>query len=292
VLCLAALEEPTEEVQARDRGLLAHRVLRNFFRRRQVGTDRAAPLTHEDLPEATDEIVDELKRALRDEDHQLLVGHRRLWELEGERLRADLLQLLDHEATRNAPPDEGKKEQDYCPPRVVWGTEIAYGRGSELVVGEGEERVLITGRIDRIDIIPDTDPVPFIVLDYKLGDGPPKSAIEDGCDFQLPLYCMAAQMIEFAGSEAEPLMWAYYRVRRPVDWKGRANAGEIPELLRRATELILQHVAAIRAGQFPVEPSGPQCRYCDFRPICRYSRARTEKKTARPAREKGDDQRR
>jgi RecB family exonuclease len=206
-----------------------------------------------------------LRSALR--DWRALVAHGRLWDLAGERLGRDLQAVIRYEIDHDEPP------------RTVERTEEAYGQDGSFGLGEGEARVLITGRIDRIDTVSQTDSgrLQFIVLDYKRSDGPPRAAIEQGWDFQLPLYCLAAQHIPF-GRPAEPLKWAYYRVTRPVGWRNAVEAPAIPALLSRAEEHIVQHAAAIRSGMFPVQPQGDACRWCDFDCICRYSRTRTERK--------------
>ncbi|MCE5219364.1 PD-(D/E)XK nuclease family protein, partial [bacterium] len=275
VLQLSALEEPTEEAQALDLGLITHRVLRNFFRERQHGTDNFRPLTSDELEAETERLTSLVGAVFREWDTRGLVGHARLWEITRQEVEQDLQEVLLFEARHNEDP-KGT-------PRAVWGTEIEYGEASPFTLGEGEDALLLHGRIDRIDVIPGTEPLQFVLLDYKRGQGESPAAIQHGVSFQLPLYYLAARRTAFEGLEAEGSWWAYYRVAHPVEFKYRAgqeanrNTPPIADLVDAAVWYLVHHVAALRRGEFPVIPA-TECDHCDFKNICRFKRQSAARK--------------
>ncbi len=266
VLRLAGLDAPSEEVTPLELGALAHRALEAFFAPRAHSAGAAAPLTPDEVESERRRMTDIVAATFRRREG--LAGHRKLWQLTAAELRDDLLALVEFEAA------------DKHGNRLVWVTEHAYGLEQPFVLGAGDEAVRLEGRIDRVDVLRGTDPPQFVLLDYKLGNGKSIRRVLEGTDFQLPLYCMAAERELFAGRGATCAWWAYYRVRRPVQWKNYARPTgdlDIATLVARATATILEYAAQIRSGQFPVIPR--ECTEgCDFATICRTSRHRMERK--------------
>jgi len=208
------------------------------------------PLSEDELPAEAERLGVIIARIFTNAERQGLVGHAKLWELARVRVGRDLTQLLRYEAERNAPPPEGSRRKSF-PPRTVWGVEVVYGRDDEFSLGADGETILVQGRIDRIDVLGDAGP--FAVFDYKTGGAPATAAIQQGRDFQLPLYCMAAQKLALPG-ERTPGLWAYYRALRPVEWKSPAGPEKIAELIPTARAFARLHADGIRSGQFTLAP--------------------------------------
>ncbi len=276
VLGLEALEDPTEEVESRDLGNIAHRTLNRFFAERTHGRDNWRPLGSDELEAEMARMDAELAKVFAEWNARGLVPHRKLWDITHQQLRDDLRALLEFETKENA----GGK----APPRAVWANEVPYGEDADFGIGEGEDRVLVRGRIDRIDVVPGTTPLQYVVLDYKTGRGGKAGDILNGIDFQLPLYCLAAREV-FEGHTIEPLYWAYYCVRRKIKFAGKVPASRIKVSIEDALEAAARYVhayaGAIRSGWFALQPK--VCTdYCAFKGICRYSAHRVARKEPAP----------
>jgi len=267
VLGLAALEEPVEDVDAMLLGGVRHRCLSAFFDRWQGRTGRL-DLTEDDLPAATrvmDEVID---RAFDDEIARGAVADRTVFNIAREETRRDLHLWLAFEVERIQ--SEGHT--------ATWREQsFGFHRTEPVVIGEGEERVRLRGRIDRVDRLQPIDGRPaFAVYDYKSSEGPSSRRIEDGRDFQLPVYALAARDLVLGDPDAACACWGYYKVRRPIHMRRSPNPEKIAELIATAIEFALAHAAAIRSADFTPRPQ--DCRWCDFRGICRWDEYRFARK--------------
>jgi ATP-dependent helicase/DNAse subunit B len=259
VLGLQELEEPTEEVTARDLGEMLHRILAQFFAGRTRGQDAHGPLSKAELPAEQERMAQIVRRVFAEREG--VVPHPQLWEVIREQAAQDMAAVLELEA------EDGK--------RAPWAVEQVYGRDGSFRVTHGGESILLEGRIDRIDVLLG-EGVRFVVLDYKSSDGQGPQAVKDGTDFQLPAYALAAQEKVFEGHGAECAGWAYYRVRHPVGIKNGVgelgssrNKLTVEELLEAARGHMIAHVRNIREGRFPPLPAGDVCGFCPFRWACR-----------------------
>lgn len=152
--------------------------------------------------------------------------------------------------------------------------------------GEIPERVLLTGRIDRIDI---TDDGKFGVVDYKTGRKKPKiSEISEFRALQLPLYIRAFE--EISGKTG--VFGSYYHISRPASHRFGLfdprkketlprgnNSTKTPEWQRVRDEAVFRscmYVSRIRRGVFPIQANAP-CDpdwYCPYATICRFEPGR------------------
>jgi ATP-dependent helicase/DNAse subunit B len=275
VLGLEGLEEPTDDVDIRDLGLLAHRILSEFYGQRTIGTDNDAPLNAENLPtacEQLDDVIDDIAGSWV----QTVFGAPDVWEMAIERMRQDLHAVLEYDAEKNSATG-GTGAQ--LPPRRVRAVEARYGQngGLPIYTNETTGSIRVQGRIDRIDLAEEDDNSKWWVLwDYKSGDGPAKKLVTSGVDVQLPLYAMAVQDV-YPDEAYGFRLWGYWRVRRPVGWGNsllRYSRNKVTTLLEdtitQAGQMIGQHASGVRSGKFPPEPhdSVKPCRYCDFGDIC------------------------
>lgn len=97
-----------------------------------------------------------------------------------------------------------------------------------------EERLKLTGRIDRLDICEEKDKVLVKVIDYKSGNTSlDLVALYHGLQLQLVVYLNAALEMEerkHSGKKAEPAGIFYYRIQDPVTGE---KEGEEEEVLRQ-----------------------------------------------------------
>jgi ATP-dependent helicase/nuclease subunit B len=144
------------------------------------------------------------------------------------------------------------------------------------------ETVLVTGRIDRIDVARIGDRMVFNVIDYKSGRKPrlQEEQIASGEHLQLPIYVAAAQAILYDGA-AQPLAAGYWSMTGGFDSKGvlAVRQEDAEERWARIRELVESRVgdliAGIRQGHFPVFSRDDKCTsYCDFHTVCRITQVR------------------
>lgn len=154
----------------------------------------------------------------------------------------------------------------------------------------GDERVQVTGRIDRIDVARIGERVLFNVIDYKSGhrSSLTNEHIVSGEHLQLPIYVAAAQVLVFGGA-AEPLAAGYWTMSDGFDAKGvlavpkGGNPGDLSRwntVQQTVAERVKRIIAAIRRGDFPVSSRDDQCTsHCDFSSLCRIAQVRSLGKT-------------
>jgi superfamily I DNA/RNA helicase/RecB family exonuclease len=160
------------------------------------------------------------------------------------------------------------------------------------------EPVLVTGKIDRVDVARIGEHLLFNVIDYKSGR---KASLKDehiasGEHLQLPIYVAAAQALLFDGT-AQPLAAGYWTMAAGFDAKGvlavplDEERGLDWNRTRTAVEeRIRQFVSAIRHGEFPVFSRDDKCTSrCDFNTICRITQIRSLGKTWAPADARGTE---
>ena len=158
----------------------------------------------------------------------------------------------------------------------------------------GEEKIKISGQIDRVDVARDNTVVAY---DYKLSTGASKYDIVSGRSLQLPIYLEALEKLILPD---HPIAGGgYYVIRGAQDRrnKGLYRASQLDYLRLRAknsvfsdedwqkirTEVVARiwdFLDGMRAGSFIVDPSErlKTCRFCDYSAVCRYDRDRIEKK--------------
>ena len=280
VINLKALPEVEPNLSAGDRGTAIHDILSTFYRQWQSAGQTKVSLAS--LKDATDIILriatEELDRytfqsPLWDATRILMLGDRHTGPGYFER-------FLLHET------DESDS------PLVPSLFEYSFGMGTtesddpasspepvELASPDGERKVFIRGRIDRIDLTPDGY---FLIYDYKSGLQHPKAKdIEKGTALQLPLYLLAFEKI----SGNHGIGGGYYTIRREVDRsivfadpaakdlmvsRPRVSA-DFAGMIRHSQDCTFEYIDGIRNGYFPL-PREEKCPnpYCEFKRICRF----------------------
>lgn len=75
--------------------------------------------------------------------------------------------------------------------------------------------VHVRGKVDRVDVVPETDPREFVAIDYKTGSSPSTEEIRQGASFQLPLYLRLLDATLDDDTEWTPIGAAYYDLDVP-----------------------------------------------------------------------------
>jgi ATP-dependent helicase/nuclease subunit B len=155
----------------------------------------------------------------------------------------------------------------------------------------GDETILLSGRIDRIDLGYAEGGLVFNVVDYKSGSSRRYSvnAVRSGEVLQLPLYTLAAAELLLAAQEAAPWQAGYWFLKDA----GYKNAIVCHELsggkLRPTSEWralceqlaawVLSAIRGIRQGDFPVVCADEKCTSnCDYSTVCRVNQIRSLEK--------------
>jgi ATP-dependent helicase/DNAse subunit B len=277
---LQSLPEVEPNLSPGDRGTAIHDILGTFYRQwRAAGQTRVTPASLKDATDlilriATEELdTYSFESPLWDATRILMLGDRHTGPGYFEKF---LLQETD--------------ESDS--PLVPSLFEYSFGMGTtesddpasspepvELASPDGEHKVFIRGRIDRIDITSDGS---FLIYDYKSGSQHPKAKdIEEGTALQLPLYLLAFGKI--TGNHG--IGGGYYTIRREVDRSivlADSAARELmisrprvskdyAGLIQRSRDCTFVYINGIRTGRFPL-PRDEECpnTYCEFKRICRF----------------------
>ena len=296
VLRLEPRGEAALDLQAIDAGKLLHDVLRRFFeghRRQSLHTLDRKQLQAE-LARIADSVFDEHERVVPPlnkqiwkidrEIRKILLDQVLLYELEIQKEAEDQQVVpayfeVAFGGTRSAAKDPDSKEEPLELSRETF---------------VGEEKIKISGQIDRVDVAQDNTVVAY---DYKLSTGASRSDITSGRSLQLPIYLEALEKLILPD---QPIAGGgYYVIRGAQDRrnKGLYRASQLDYLRLRAknsvfsdddwqkirTEVVARiwgFLDGMRAGKFLVDPAErlKTCRFCDYGAVCRYDRDRIERK--------------
>ncbi|QLD89115.1 PD-(D/E)XK nuclease family protein [Natronomonas salina] len=172
-------------------------------------------------------------------------------------------------------------------------------REKPVVVDTPAGPVPIHGMIDRVDVVPGTDPTQLVVRDYKTGGTPSETDTLGGFSYQLPIY---AHLIEDVLDDVEVVGGAYYQVSPPRDvnhrkglvasqehaaWQGSDGVDtpftrfskptfETHRAYRQFVESVLpgrlgELADGMTAGHYHptvLDPDDAGCRYCGYSDTC------------------------
>jgi ATP-dependent helicase/DNAse subunit B len=292
VLRLEELEEPSEEVEQTRRGAAYHRALARLHRAIEPDMLRTT------LPEQIDgDLLTQLDEAVREyAERAPSPSAKKLWELEGRRLRRSAAKYRGHWDEFLEPwRDRGT----VLTPQLLeadfglrsGGRPIQSPASGDLVapltIQVGDVEIRIGGRIDRVDVADLRGELGFWIIDYKTGrsvhyTGSEISRLEK---LQLSLYALAVERVFFPGRAARPLGLAYWLVMydgpKTVTPGSRSALAWLtdPEKWAKFREQLEHWVAAvvskIRDGRFPLAPRSENCTdTCSFGQVCRISQSR------------------
>jgi RecB family exonuclease len=137
-----------------------------------------------------------------------------------------------------------------------------------------DDSLAISGKIDRIDTTPDGR---AYVIDYKYSAAQrTRARLTDENLLQAPLYLLGAER----ALGVKPAGMFYVGLKGGVEYAGWSESGilESPPFpenwLEKTAERTLQAAAEIRAGRVEPRPANTgNCRFCDFRDVCRVESA-------------------
>jgi ATP-dependent helicase/nuclease subunit B len=290
VLHLEPLEEPGEEIEGSDRGLVFHRALA-WLHRHLKEQGIAGPTADVDRL-----IRERLDEEVRNHSGRASRAAEALWQIEGRRLqrkaaryRADWEKFVATWAELKVVPRPEHLEKGF-------GMGPAEGEAPPLVIADADVEVRLGGRIDRVDVAETEAGSFFWIVDYKTGRSANYSAasLKSFQRLQLTLYALAVERVLLAGRGSRPLGLAYWlvtdtgpKVVLPGDRKHHGwfrSADEWAKVSRLLETLVADLVRHIRAGDFPLAPRSDACtETCPYSQICRISQGRrVEKKWELP----------
>ncbi len=268
------LEDPREDVNARQKGTIMHQVLERYGRARFQA--REARLRGRDA--AREFCLRELDQALQ--DYPLIRRRKYELELDYEELQETLLRFLDFELARFE-----------TAPLLPKYFEFSFGTSGEpdapaLEIRDGERVMNLTGKIDRIDVDPEGR---FgLVFDYKRNAEFKREGFESGASLQLQIYLLA--MREFLKLEPVGGQLLSLTRRKSTGFYHKENAsslGLLPsrafalsgEDYEKAMERSLGHIKrfgrAMEACLIPPRPRTPEeCKKCLYPGLCRIEKWR------------------
>ncbi|MBP2145423.1 ATP-dependent helicase/DNAse subunit B [Methanofollis sp. W23] len=149
-------------------------------------------------------------------------------------------------------------------------------------LGDGE-RLLLRGRIDRVDLSPEGS---FLITDYKTGSTHPlPREITEGTALQLPLYIRAVEaltglagvggtyyMVRKGETRNKAVLWDT-RIKPHLKGFSKARESEVDDIettVQATLDQVREYLRSIRAGYFPPAPRVTPCLpYCECRTVCR-----------------------
>ncbi|PWK13175.1 PD-(D/E)XK nuclease family protein [Tumebacillus permanentifrigoris] len=284
VLNLDSTREEDAELSAMEKGNLYHRVLHRLYDQLREA-DRVTPEFIETMRAQIPAIFEE-EWALAQTQRYTEVGLRQ--QLEKDRLLRRLHDWFEGEA------DAWQKQGLALVPRYLeWvfgmttsGDHDPNSRLEPITIGD----LKLRGQIDRIDATRDGQ---FMVVDYKAKNTKPMPrAIQNGTDFQLPVYMRAVEQALFPKGEAVGA--AYYSIEK-VDRstsalvkaqhldslgmgkkKTKFDESAWNELLAQSEAKMHDYRQRMADGSYPVLPSDDShCTFCEYRRVCRHQALRT-----------------
>jgi ATP-dependent helicase/DNAse subunit B len=148
--------------------------------------------------------------------------------------------------------------------RTVYRQEADFSKSPAVISGVAGD-LLARGLIDRMDI---TDDGGLVVLDYKSGSKTPTTQeMEEGRNFQMMLYLLAAQQLFPEHPVIGGLFWSIKKNKAD----GIIMADD--ERIEAARLKLHEHVVMARQGDFASEPArreeGKCSKYCEYSQFCR-----------------------
>ena len=278
VLKVGAVEAPEEGTDYAARGTLLHEVLaklliegtladpdalRNrFCQLVDIQLDRQVPAT-------------ELQRALIKIERKIL----KQW--------ADA--FVEQQFEYHERVDEVIKETQSLAPEIPFGrlpevTSATLQSHPAIEFGQGDNRVILRGRIDRVDVGSFEGHPAYLVIDYKTGQRPSlkNDDLISGRSIQLALYLLAVKRLGLVTHDAVPYQMGFWALR-DTGFKpgmGRSKLEPLDATVIKSLEILLDDLLprmaeGIRSGNFVVENNDPNCTgRCLYRTVCRVNQLR------------------
>lgn len=268
VLGLKAERPVVDELDARERGILIHTILADFYRALRESNGRTR-FTRGEIEKVTGIMRRTIDKALVTRIATVKRLHPIIARSEKRFITNWMDYFLELEADRFA-------DASFSPAFF----EVSFGKSQES--GEGYQplelfsegnSVSVGGRIDRIDTANEGEPA-VQVIDYKTGYSPIKSDIEKSLVLQVPLYMKAAAEIimpetTVRGGLYYSLVNAGYNAEKS-ELRGctTIEGTEMNPIIDAAADTAVRVSVHIRHGSFPA--STTKCTsFCAWRNLCR-----------------------
>ena len=265
------VEESTPgEVSPADRGRMVHDILARFYRQRLERSGRAS-FRRDELPAARDLMRATVESVFAGAQGGFPGIHPAVHVAEKAFIARWMEAFLDAEVDyfEESGFDPIAFEAAFGKPSG--GRESAGEAAPPLEIGEGDNTILVGGRIDRIDRSTRGKQDVLRVIDYKTGAVETRiSDLTDGHTLQAPLYLKAAAVI-MPGTAIHD--GRYYSLQ-DMELKGYSLQGtplagpDWDSYIALAGKRAADAVTAIGRGSFPL-PREKCSQYCEFLPACR-----------------------
>ncbi|OGQ05431.1 MAG: hypothetical protein A3F82_00530 [Deltaproteobacteria bacterium RIFCSPLOWO2_12_FULL_44_12] len=280
VLNIPRIKEYSPEVDPEDKGTLFHNCLEELLTKQGALFDQARSdsqkeeALYAELKQIVEKTFSEMQKELSYANPELY-----------ERLKQTTLAQAQ-EVLKNELEESRQLEAPLKPQYFEWTFGTSSENALSLEKKQNDPKILIGGRIDRIDI--DAGKKRFLVLDYKTGNTEAlKDKLLEGLTLQLPVYLLAVKRLLLKDYQAVGGLLISVRSARKkhglVDSRfnethfslGKRSSAllasdDFDKTLSRSVEQIQEYVLKIREGFFSAQPK--DCRhYCDYKEICRYA---------------------
>lgn len=286
-----------------EKGTLFHQVLFRFYNELQQQT-------RDEIKDAPQLLPVKLNPALRDEykervfrianeEFSILEFNHPFFELEKEDLLGSQGKMGKLERWLDSECERIEAGWEFAPALFEYSFGVKSKHGETRPAVQVSDKLLIRGKIDRIELSHQEDGWKFIIADYKTGHHATNSDVKKGESFQMPMYLETAKaLLKDEGIDADPEAAVYYLLNPKFDKKKKKyethafqllpaesplkgdlstnsksqlveNAGVRDEIIQQSITLAEGITAKIGAGNFPVKPIATVCEYCSYKTICR-----------------------
>jgi len=133
---------------------------------------------------------------------------------------------------------------------------VPFSRSSDFEVAAAEKNVVLSGRIDRIERLPEG----LHVIDFKTSSV--RSQTDVDSDLQLSIY--AAALTESSTEPVAKLSLLFLDETQCLEISTERNPSQIKDAMTS-----IKHIAErIESGDFRATPTVEKCKYCPYREIC------------------------
>lgn len=280
VLNIQAIEEPSEDIEAKEMGRILHSVLYQFYtfiRDNNIDLILADKKNFKKLQEIIYKIAEEhisqglFNSPINFYEKEKLLG------IDGNKNESILSRFIEYECENN---------DEYNPKYFEVGFGSLRESGSDNIISDKEpiniDGLKLRGKIDRIEISKEGDS--FNIVDYKLsGKKPSFKELKNGISLQLPVYLFAAKELlkRKFNKDFTPNEMFIYSLKYAKDefGKNKVSLGRgddkltTDELVKLTLEHIHNFIESISKGCFGLSPHDNReeivCRYCQFKSVCR-----------------------
>ncbi|MBI3259745.1 MAG: PD-(D/E)XK nuclease family protein, partial [Ignavibacteriae bacterium] len=286
-----------------EKGTLFHQVLYRFYHELQEHIRDEIKDTLNILPvKLNPAFRDEYKERvfrIANEEFSILEFNHPFFELEKEDLLGSSGKIGKLERWLDAECERVEAGWGFAPALFEYSFGIKSKHGDTRPAVQVSEKLLIRGKIDRIELSFQEDGWKFIIADYKTGHHATNSDVKKGESFQMPMYLETAKtLLKEEGIDAEPEAAVYYLLNPKFEKKKKRyethafqllpneshlkgdlsasaksqlveSAETRDQIIQQSIELAEEITANIGAGNFPVKPTKMVCEYCSYKAICR-----------------------